>query len=410
MSNQVSNEPGKDVQIIDSKEVKINKNSSGFENEVSNLNSKDELNDNKVNQAPNPQTKDKGKIEEKPKEKYIPFKADNTYCSRLKEALKLEKYYRPKTIFKAIDIDRTKTTEQINLEEEQAEKERQQNIENALKVEEGGQDGEINRFLKYEESNKNGHTLIEDPMGILIEATKIYIDQYYNLSDLFVCCPLYYNYRISVEYDVANQAFYQFDTREISPICSHNCCPNQSREIDINLINYTVGQERKEQTFLELRKEFRRACLFLCGCCTRPVLKVKTKLKEIGKIIEIRTICNPVLEIYDANEELRLKIIGNCMQCGYCCSDLISGCCADCEFSVYEKKDDFSEIVGKLFKTKRSGKKLGPDYDQMEIIFPNDSIVEEKILLMCAGIFMEYLYFQHISNKNKCSGHPPIHK
>ena len=80
--------------------------------------------------------------------------------------------------------------------------------------------------------------LLQDPFALLSGAEKIYIDQYYKLSDLLVIFPLYYNYRISLEYCIYDdsslkkcEAYHLFNTKEITLPCSHNLCANQFREI-----------------------------------------------------------------------------------------------------------------------------------------------------------------------------------
>ena len=65
----------------------------------------------------------------------------------------------------------------------------------------------------------------DNPLAQLQAAKSAYIDQYYRVSDLFICCPLHYRYHISLDFG-KNQAYHLFDTKEFSPVCSHNCCPN----------------------------------------------------------------------------------------------------------------------------------------------------------------------------------------
>lgn len=48
-----------------------------------------------------------------------------------------------------------------------------------------------------------------------------------------------------------------------------------------------------------------------------------------------------------------------------------------------------------------------PDYDQLKVVFPpGDTSCQNKILLVCAALVLEYLYFQNFSNTKRCRGAP----
>ena len=53
-----------------------------------------------------------------------------------------------------------------------------------------------------------------------------------------------------------------------------------------------------------------------------------------------------------------------------------------------------------------SGKKRKPDYEQVEVTFPINASCQDKCLILSSCIFIEMLYFQNISNKNRCHGNP----
>ena len=62
--------------------------------------------------------------------------------------------------------------------------------------------------------------------------------------------------------------------------------------------------------------------------------------------------------------------------------------------------------MGKIQKDHRSGKRIKPDYDQIAVIFPLNASCQDKCLILSSCIFIEMLYFQNISNKNRCLGNP----
>ena len=255
--------------------------------------------------------------------------------------------------------------------------------------------------------------MIQDPMELFEYAEKVYIDQFYKLSDLFVICPLYYNYRISLQYkmsDTEYSIYHLFNTKEISPLCSHNFCANQAREIDVNILNFVLDSEdRKIQKFIRLRKNCRCAFSCFCSCCSRPIFLVETPIELIGKIIEVRTICDPIIEITDINDDIIYRISTKCSDCGYCCRDEFCDGekCSQATFYIYGKDDDtLTKHLGFINKKHRSGKKYKPDYDQLEIVYPSQISCQDKVLLMCSALVIEYLYFQNFSNSKRCSGKP----
>ena len=354
--------------------------------------------------------KEKEKEKKKEKTPIIPYKVDNSYQNKLLSALKKQNRLRPKYLFSQDFEDITE--DKTKLDNEEKAKDEKQNAEDEKAQQNESEDKKA--LDSYKQSSISGTTIIQDPYALFSGAEQAYIDQYYKISDLFVICPLYFNYRISLEYCVSGQgveprkleAYHLFTTKEITPSCSHNCLSNQSREIDVNIFNYIVDPKEKEmQKFVTIKKACRCALSCFCACCSRPTFQVETPIEQLGKIVEIRTICDPVLHVLDINDDIIYIIKASCCQCGYCLRDACCNNhkCAECEFIIYDKNNNGK---GKIKKVHRSGKQVQPDYDQLIITFPPDGSCQDKILIMCATIAIEYLYFQNLSNSRRCSGVP----
>ena len=311
-----------------------------------------------------------------------------------------------------LDIIITRTIDELKKDEE-----RQFKIEELEEKNlESKERDDKNHLSNYKQSAINGNTLIQDPFAVFHGAETAYIDQFYKLSDLFVICPLYYNYRISLEYCTGENdgrkeytAYHLFNTKETSPPCSHDCCENQAREIDINILNFTLEPEdktRRIQKFVTLKKACRCAFLCFCACCTRPTFYVETPIDNLGKIVELRTGCDPTLNVLDINDDIAYVISATGCDCGYCCRDQCcdSRKCATCEFFIYDSK--MKNKIGEIRKDHKSGRKMMPDYDQLKVIFPPEISCQDKILLVCAALVIEYLYFQNLSNSKRCRGTP----
>lgn len=248
----------------------------------------------------------------------------------------------------------------------------------------------------------------DDGLAQLFFAKKAYIDQYYEIKDFFVICPLNYKYHISLDFDRPGKpAYHLFDLKDYSPSCGRDFCPNQSRSINIDINQIPLNsQKMPKHKFSFFEKPFRCACLCFCACCNRPEFTVKLSSNEIiGKVVELRTVCDPIIIIYDVSNIIDWRITGKCCQNGYCCRDFCMGKCSVCEFSIFNGKDVIMlHSSGKIKKRAIYGRKEKPDVDQIEIEFPPEATAKEKLCLIAAAMMIEYLYFQNGRNSKKCHG------
>ena len=304
---------------------------------------------------------------------------------RLNNQLKNEGVLRPKTLFDGSDFDLLKKEKEILKEDQE------------------------------EDSNKpinenNGNTSFEDDLAKFMICKKIYIDQYYKISDLFVKCPLYYNYRISLEYDKEGEAYYLFNSIDLSSSCSHNICSNQSQSIKIDIGSYDSRKEKRKK-FIILQKPFRCACSCFCACCSRPTLNIFINNKEkemIGFIREIRTKYNPIMYIFYKNGILKYKIATSYCQCGYCCRNChCFEMCDKAKFDIFNYNDFNEKSIGSIEKVIVRGNKVKPDYEQITVNLPSNASNLDKVLIMASAFFIDLLYYQNIKNSKRCSGGPP---
>ncbi|EAR88887.1 scramblase (macronuclear) [Tetrahymena thermophila SB210] len=108
--------------------------------------------------------------------------------------------------------------------------------------------------------------------------------------------------------------------------------------------------------------------------------------------------CQLGCEVYDENEQLIFLIQGECCQLGYICRSLPCNVCQEYEFTVQNAQ---GEIVSRLLK-KSAGfiKAAISDCDDFSIGFPQNSTPKEKVLLMSAAIFLDYMYFENKQSSN----------
>ena len=140
-------------------------------------------------------------LEKKVKVEIVPYKISSSYPSMLLAALEKSKRLRPKNLLGKEMGDITRTIDELKKDEEYQLKLEQLEDKN-LEVKERD---DKTHLSSYKQSANDGKTVIQDPFAVFHGAETAYIDQFYKLSDLFVICPLYYNYRISLEYCIGEK-------------------------------------------------------------------------------------------------------------------------------------------------------------------------------------------------------------
>ena len=346
-------------------------------------------------------------IDKKVKLPIVPYKISESYPQTLLNILKRNDRLRPKSLLAPEMGDITRTIDDLVKDEE-----RQLKIEELEdKNKENKERDDKIHLSSYKQSTNDGKTVLQDPFALFYGAEVAYIDQFYKLSDLFVICPLYLNYRISLEYCIGETdgkkeyaAYHLFNTKETSPPCSHDCCANQAREIDLNIFNFTLEPEEKKrriQKFVTIKKGCRCAFSCLCACCSRPTFVVDTPIDPLGKIIETRTVCAPIIHIQDINEDIIYVITTNGNNCGFCCRDQCcdNRKCASCEFLIYD--GEMKNTIGTIKKDHKSGRKMMPDYDQLKVVFPPGISCQDKILIYFWCVRPRYNKFPQCSIYNK---------
>lgn len=276
-------------------------------------------------------------------------------------------------------------------------------------------DDEINkkeREIKEEELYKEGkgqivvqNDMADDQLSQLNLCKKAYLDQYYELSDLMVCCSLYRRYRLSLEFN--EKAYHLYNVKEApSGHCSHDCCPNQCRGFLIDFDYYTIKENIKVNDYITAKKLMRCGISCLCACCSRPTLEMRNQKGEmIGRVVELRTACTPTIMLYyKNNRNPTWKIAGRCSQCGYCCRDLCTGCCNEANFYIYKSMDEEEKEFGQITKRNEYGKVWKPDCERIEITFPESNLChpEEKVLILGGTLLILYLYYQNSKVRTRC--------
>ena len=138
-----------------------------------------------------------------------------------------------------------------------------------------------------------------------------------------------------------------------------------------------------------------RPCRCTFCCFERPEITV-TWVEEgrnefLGRIREPWDACDIVLDVHDKNGNIKYKIAESCCQLGLCCN-----CpCEPCETVNFDINLPSGTKVSNLTK-KTAGccTAMISNADNFAVYFPQNAPREDKALLMCAAIFIDFRYFE----------------
>ena len=152
------------------------------------------------------------------------------------------------------------------------------------------------------------------------------------------------------------------------------------------------------EPFLHLERPCK--CTFLC--CSRPEVRVTLvengRSEFLGKVIDPFNCCNMEVDTYDQNNTLKHKIYGSCCQLGTFCR-----CpCDPCQKFDFDVKSPSGDNLSHLQKkSKGCLKSTFTDADNFILSFPKDITAGDKVLLMCAVLFLDFRHFEVNPNNRR---------
>ena len=190
---------------------------------------------------------------------------------------------------------------------------------------------------------------------------------------------------------------HMFKCREFSSCGMRYFCPVSSREFSMKIQSVSEEEEKNDNVdeeefgnpLITINKNCR--CPFLC--CIRPCMNVILVNGgiQIGIIKQSFSILDPIFTIYDKNETPIYYLEADCCQCGFLCRNNFMGKTDDAHFFIYnynEKGNPVGDICKKAAKSMFS---IADDYS---VVLPTKASFEDKLLLMIAGIMIDYQYFE----------------
>jgi len=236
----------------------------------------------------------------------------------------------------------------------------------------------------------------------------IYIKQKFDWAEAFTGCEQENQYNIYAKSKSGEKKKKElFKCKEKSGCLSRQCLSGECRPFQVNI--NTVDDEFEDldnEPFIKID----RPCKCTCYCLARPEITVSLvengKDEIIGKVKDPLNMCNLVVDIHDAEGNLKYKLDASCCQMGMHCKGWPCDPCQTIDFDI--KSPDGSTVSD--LKKKSPGCLMAAisDADNFSVNFPPKATKEDKALIMAAVIFLDFRYFEENPNQHKKKGNTII--
>lgn len=220
----------------------------------------------------------------------------------------------------------------------------------------------------------------------------VFIKQKVSAAEVITGCDtenVYYVYPTNSEGDKKDKKI--FKAKEKSGCCVRQCMNADCRPFKLKINLEDEDENVDGEPFLMVDRPCR--CTFLC--CNRPEMLVSYvengSSSLLGKIKDPWNCCDLVLDVFDKDENLKYQINGNCCQLGLCCK----WPCEPCQTIDFEIRTPSGDRIAGL--QKRSAgcmKSMLTNADNFSLQFPHNATAEDKALLMCAVMFLDFRHFE----------------
>ena len=193
---------------------------------------------------------------------------------------------------------------------------------------------------------------------------------------------------------------YLFNCKERSGCCMRNCCPAESREFNMAVKHIATAANLDENfsaPYVNIRKPFKCTCC----CLERPEMLVSYGNNQpLGRIKQPFTCCDPVFTTYDNTGVIRNTIHADCCQCGLLCKNNFCGKLSEVVFNVYAGSNMLTSPVGSIVKKVATAAELVTSADSYQVNFPPQATPTDKMLLIVAGLMIDYQFFEEAASSN----------
>ena len=263
----------------------------------------------------------------------------------------------------------------------------------------------ISQMSTIPNSNIGGiqYVYVPDPMAELAYSTSVLIRQQPQFMEQITNCESPNRYFIFSQSPQGGMKLL-FKCKEFSGFCMRNCCPADSREFNM-VIKHIASSINMDENFSIPFINIRRPFKCTCCCLERPEMLITfgAKNEPFGRIKQPFTCCDPEFSLYDNNGIKKYFIHGDCCQCGFICRNNFCGKLSEAVFNIYNEGDRATPI-GSIIKKKATVSEIMTSADSYQVNFPVSSSPQDKVLLMVAGLMIDYQFFEEKASEDNGNG------
>ncbi len=241
---------------------------------------------------------------------------------------------------------------------------------------------------------------VVDPLAELALSTGVLIRQQVQIGEQITGCESPNRYFVFSQSPQAGMKLL-FKCKESSDWCMRNCCSADSREFNMAIKHVTsenILSQDFARPYLDIRKPFKCTCC----CLDRPEMLINfgEDGTTLGRIKQPYTCCDPWFTIYNSTGQKIYTIYGDCCQCGLICKNNFCGKLSEVVFDIHQGDSIHSNRVGSIIKKSATGAELITSADSYQINFPPQARPEEKLLIIVAGLMIDYQFFEESASSN----------
>ena len=223
----------------------------------------------------------------------------------------------------------------------------------------------------------------------------VFIKQKLSVGEVITGCDtenVYYVYPTNNEGDKKNKKI--FKAKEKSGCCVRQCLSANCRPFKLKISLVDDDENTDGEPFLVVD----RPCKCTWLCFNRPEMLVSYiedgSSQFLGRIKDPWNCCDLVLDVFDKDGNMKYKIDGSCCQLGLFCK----WPCEACETIDFDIKTPSGDrIAGLQKRTPGFLKAMLSNADNFSLQFPHNATAEDKALLMCAVMFLDFRHFEEKS-------------
>ena len=249
------------------------------------------------------------------------------------------------------------------------------------------------------------YVYVPDPMAELAMSNGVLIRQQAQFLEQITGCESPNRYYVFSQSPQGGMKLL-FKCKEYSDCCMRNCCSASSREFNMAVKHIATAANLDENyttPFVSINKPFKCTCF----CLDRPEMLIKygANNQPLGRIKQPFTCWDPEFSLYDSTGNKKFIIHADCCQCGLLCANNFCGKLAEAVFNVYNASNTTAPC-GTITKKCATASELVTSADSYQINFPREANPEDKMILIAAGLMIDYQFFEEsASDKNNNTHH-----